>query len=53
MSSEGMKQLHFAFIIELPPQARDVHLDYIAELLPVKIVEMLQELALRDDLPDT
>src|SRR3977135_1463852 len=49
MSPECVDQLRFRFSIDLPSEPRDIDFDDIAELFPVKVVEMFQELALGDD----
>src|SRR6202048_2073225 len=49
MSPECVDQLRFRFSIDLPSEPRDIDFDHIAELFPVEVVEMFQQLALGVD----
>src|SRR6266700_2942628 len=45
LTANGMDQLPIGAIIQLTPQAGDVHFDHIAEFFPVVVVEMFQQLS--------
>src|SRR6516164_5484771 len=49
LPAKCVDQLVFAAVLELSPQARYVYLDHVTETLPVKVVEMFEQLGLGYD----
>src|SRR5438876_10338034 len=49
LAAQGANQRLFRVLVELAPQTGDIDFDHVAELLPVVVIEMLQQFGLRDD----
>src|SRR2546427_1087441 len=49
LAAQGANQRLFRVLVELAPQTGDIDFDHVAELLPVVVIEMLQQFGFRDD----
>src|SRR5208283_271983 len=49
LSAQSMDKLALTAVLEFTAQARDVHLDDIAEAFPVEVVQVFEQLGLGND----
>src|SRR5947207_9366184 len=49
LAAQGANQRLFRVLVELAPQTGDIAFDHVAELLPVVIIEMVEQLSFRDE----